>query len=171
VTPAQAVNVGLISCSRSKLDRPAPARELYISPLFRAARLYAERCYGRGKWFILCARYGLVAPDQLLAPYDLTLRQLSCAEREAWGDRVAVELTDRFPAGTVLWFHAGVLYRDAIARVVPHQVRFPLAGLRIGEQLAWYRQRAPAPRQQIVHPMTSLPKLLTDALALLIDVR
>ena len=31
---------------------------------------------------------------------------------EAWGDHIAVELTDRFPAGTVLWFHAGALYCD-----------------------------------------------------------
>jgi len=53
-------------------------------------------------------------------------------------------LTDRFPAGTVLWFHAGVLYREAISRVVPHQVRFPLAGLGIGEQLAWYHRQVAA---------------------------
>ena len=55
---------------------------------------------------------------------------------------VAVELTDRFFVGTILWFHAGALYRDAITRVVPHQVRFPLAGLGIGQQLAWYRRHA-----------------------------
>jgi hypothetical protein len=41
---------------------------------------------------------------------------LSAREREAWGDWIAVQLTDRFPAGTVLWFHAGALYRDAIPR-------------------------------------------------------
>ena len=119
-----------------------PARELYVSPLFRAARAYAEREYGPGRWLILSALHGLVDPDALLDPYDLSLRQLSAREREAWGNRVAVELTDRFPAGTVLWFHAGTLYRDAIARVVAHQVRFPLAGLGIGEQLAWYRRHA-----------------------------
>jgi hypothetical protein len=91
-----------------------PARDLYISPLFRAARAYAERRYGPERWFILSARHGLVRPDQLLAPYDLSLRQLTPTERAAWGDRVAIELTDRFPAGTVLWFHAGALYRAAI---------------------------------------------------------
>jgi hypothetical protein len=69
------------------------------------------------------------------------LRQLTARQREAWGDRIAIELTDRLPAGTVLWFHAGALYRNAIAPVVVHQVRSPLAGLRIGEQLAWYHRR------------------------------
>jgi hypothetical protein len=134
-------NIGLVACSAAKATRPAPARDLYVSPLFRAGRAYAERCYGSGNWLILSARHGLVDPDQVLAPYDLSLRQLPAGQREAWGDRVAVDLTDRFPAGTVLWFHAGALYRDAIAPVVAHQVRFPLAGLRIGQQLAWYRRR------------------------------
>lgn len=70
------------------------------------------------------------------------MRQLSASERKLWANRVAVQLTDRFPAGTVLWFHAGALYREAIASVVPHQVRCPLAGLGIGKQLAWYRRHA-----------------------------
>ena len=135
------LDVGLVACSRRKADRPLPARELYVSPLFRAARAYAERRYGPERWFILSARHDLVHPDQVLAPYDLSLRQLTAAEREAWGHRVAVELTDRFPACTVLWFHAGALYRTAIADVVAHQVRAPLAGLGIGQQLGWYRRQ------------------------------
>jgi hypothetical protein len=134
------LDIGLVGCSRLKADRPLPARELYVSPLFRAARAYAERRYGPERWLILSAQHGLVDPETVLAPYDLTLRQLSAAEREAWGDWVAVELTDRFPAGTVLWFHASALYRMAIARAVAHQVRAPLAGLCIGQQLAWYRR-------------------------------
>ena len=142
---ARQLHVGLVACSHTKADRPVPARELYLSPLFRAARAYAERRYGHGQWLILSARYGLVEPDQVLAPYDLSLRQLTARQREAWGDHIAVELTDRFPAGTVLWFHAGALYRDAIAPVVVHQVRFPLASLGIGQQLAWYRQHASGP--------------------------
>ena len=136
------LEIGLVACGRLKADRPLPARELYVSPLFRAARAYAERRYGPDYWLILSARHGLVHPDQVLAANDLSLRQLSAAEREAWGDRVATELTDRFPAGTVLWFHAGALYRAAIAPVVVHQVRAPLAGLGIGQQLAWYRRHS-----------------------------
>ena len=134
------LHIGLVACSRSKLSWSAPARNLYVSPLFRAARAYSERHYGPRRWLILSALHGLVDPETVLAPYDLSLRQLSAREREAWGNRVAVELADRFPAGTVLWFHAGALYRDAIASVVPHQVRSPLAGLAIGQRLAWYRR-------------------------------
>ena len=106
-----------------KANRPLPAPDLYVSPLFRAARAYAERRYGPDGWLILSGRHGLVHPNQVLAPYDLSLRQLTRSERAAWGDRVAVELTDRFPPGTVLWFHAGALYRAAIAPVVPLPAR------------------------------------------------
>jgi hypothetical protein len=122
---ARQFHIGLIACSRTKADRPVPARELYLSPLFRAARAYAERRYGPGRWLILSARYGLVKPDHVVAPYDLSLRQLTSREREAWGDRIAIELTDRFPACTVLWFHAGALpasrpgYRSATCLVSP----------------------------------------------------
>jgi len=139
---ARQIQIGLVACSRTKADRPVPARELYISPLFRAASTYAERNYGSGRWLILSAHYGLVDPDRVLAPYELSLRQLTARQREFWGDRIAIELTDRFPAGTVVWFHAGALYRNAIAPVVAHQVRFPVAGLRIGEQLAWYHRQS-----------------------------
>jgi hypothetical protein len=134
------LNIGLVACSMRKAGRPLPARDLYVSPLFRAARAYAERRHGPENWLILSALHGLVHPDQLLAPYDLTLRQLTRAERAAWGGRVAIELSDRFPAGTVLWFHAGSFYRAAIAPVVTLPVRAPMAGLRIGQQLAWYRR-------------------------------
>ena len=142
--PRVTYTLPLASLSRGKARHPAPAREMYASPLFRAARAYAERQYGPGHWLILWALHGLVDPDTILDPYDLSLRQLSAREREAWGDTVAVELTQRFPAGTVLWFHAGALYRDMIAPVVAHRVRFRLAGLGIGEQLAWYRRHAEA---------------------------
>ena len=94
------LDIGLVACSMRKADRPLPARDLYVSPLFRAARAYAERRYGPEGWLILSACHGLVHPNQVLAPYDLSLRQLTRAERAAWGDRVAIELTDRFPPGT-----------------------------------------------------------------------
>ena len=142
--PGQYLHIGLVACSATKADSAMPARQLYVSSLFRAASAYAERHYGPSRWFILSALHGLVDPDTVLAPYDFSLRQLGSRQREVWGDRVVVELTDRFPSDTVLWFHAGALYRDAIASVVPHEVRFPLAGLGIGEQLARYCRHAAA---------------------------
>ena len=75
------LQLGLVACSRTKANRPVPARELYASPLFRAASAYAERKYGSGRWLILSARYGLVDPDRILSPYDLSLGQLTAHQR------------------------------------------------------------------------------------------
>jgi hypothetical protein len=68
------LDIGLVACSRLKSDRPLPARELSVSPVFRATSAYAERRYGSDRWLILSARHGLVHPDQMLAPYELGLR-------------------------------------------------------------------------------------------------
>jgi Family of unknown function (DUF6884) len=139
MSPLDQPEVGLVACSRTKLSRAAPARELYCSPLFRAARAYAERRYGPDRWLIASARYGLVDPDTVIEPYDMMLAELSPVERSAWAKRVGDTLTARFTPTTVVWLHAGAVYRSALTGTVPNPTRSPLAGLRIGQQLAWYR--------------------------------
>jgi hypothetical protein len=141
------MDVGLVACSRIKTERPAPACELYCSPLFRAARLFAEQHHGRGRWMILSARYGLVDPQRMLEPYDQTLRQMSQLECRAWGERVASELARQFPADTTYWLYAGALYRQTLIQALPNPTRSPLVGLRIGQQLAWYRRASRSDEQ------------------------
>lgn len=60
--------LGLIGCSATKLDRPAPARELYTGDLFRSAlRLAEARCE---RVLVLSAKHGAVSLDTVLRPYD-----------------------------------------------------------------------------------------------------
>lgn len=76
--------VFLVACVAAKLDRPAPARDLYASPWFQKARAYVER--QGGAWFILSAKHGLTAPETVIAPYDETLGAMQAGERRqlAW---------------------------------------------------------------------------------------
>jgi hypothetical protein len=53
--------VVLVSCVKSKRSHRAPARLLYTSAWFQKVRDIVEASDAR--WFILSARYGLVAPD------------------------------------------------------------------------------------------------------------
>ena len=54
--------IGLISCTKSKRDEPAPPRDLYEpSTLFQKAREYCENTYD--EWYILSAKHGLLDPD------------------------------------------------------------------------------------------------------------
>jgi len=132
----------LVGCVKLKLDRPAPAKNLYCSPLWRHRRRYAEAS-GR-PWLILSARHGLIDPDRRIAPYDLALGQLTAAQRREWGERVARQLEEKLGpiAGTTFELHAGAVYRRAIEPGIAERggvVTAPLARLGQGEQLAWYR--------------------------------
>ena len=129
-----------MACSRLKADHPLPARDLYVSPLFRAASTFADRHYAT--WFILSAKHGLVEPSAILAPYELSLRAMPARERQVWGGRIAQSLMDRFPPNAVLLLHAGALYCDVFLPLIPHQHRCPLAHLSIGQQLEWYRRHS-----------------------------
>lgn len=82
-------SVGLVACGKRKQDHPAPAAELYCGDLFRKACAYARFAYD--DWFILSAKHGLVPPDTILAPYDLSLRHLNARERREWADRVLAQ--------------------------------------------------------------------------------
>ncbi len=75
----------IVPCGAAKLDRPAPAAELYTGPLFRSAYLAAQALQaGRGdEVLILSAKHGLVRPGELLEPYNVRL-----------GDPGTIELAD-----------------------------------------------------------------------------
>lgn len=110
----------------------------YTSQLFRAARAYCEATYDR--WLVLSALHGLVDPDQIIEPYDVTLNRMLPSERREWALKVEVQI-EAFEVGLArrVYVHAGRLYREAFN---PLAVVVPLGGLGIGEQLGWYAARA-----------------------------
>jgi hypothetical protein len=134
-------DVLLVSCVKDKLKHPAPAQDLYVSDLFRKERAYAER--SGVPWFILSAEHGLVAPEQVLAPYNMRLSQTSVDYRRAWGARVVESLVAVAGplAGKTVEVHAGAAYVDPIRDLLQAQgavVAEPLKGLPFGNRLAWY---------------------------------
>lgn len=145
VAPGEAEESGprvlLLGCVKGKGPRPAPARDLYTSDLFRKRRTYAET--SGHPWFILSALHGLVHPDDVLEPYDLALAKQSAAFRDRWGRQVVDALRDRLGslAGTSFEVHAGAPYADAVRGLLEAagaEVVLPLRGLTQGQQLAWY---------------------------------
>lgn len=141
------IDIALIGCVKTKLDRSASARDLYRSPLFTYRRAYAERHADR--YYILSAEHGLVRPDALLQPYDTALAQQSSAYRRAWGQWVVAKLlaAEQSLRGLVIDIHAGDEYASAVTSLLTEagaQVRRPLVGLPLGRQLSWYRQHEPS---------------------------
>lgn len=155
VTP----DVILIGCTKAKRSEPAAARDLYdLSDLFRRRRQYAEAA--GVPWAVLSARHGVIDPDQVIEPYDFTIRQRMT---DAWAPkpwaigaiqrcfrlagRRAVKLPDeqyaRFVEPLTIEIHAGVDYVRAVELAVDSfnteiTLVHPVAGMGIGEQKAWY---------------------------------
>lgn len=165
--------VAIIACGSAKLDRVAPARELYTGSLFRAARGDVE---ARGlPWGIASAKYAWVNPDQLLAPYDATfpLRRIPGDESDPhafWAADVAFGLMDLLrrldptaePASGRRWrhwhgvveLHMGEAYAAPLRLAVPERfegvrIEEPCAGMEIGYRLAFYKRRRSPPQLEL----------------------
>lgn len=137
----------LVTCVKAKLASPAPAKDLYVSPLFRKQRAFAES--RGGPWFILSAEHGLVAPGEWLAPYERYLPDTPPSYRAAWGSWVVerLELLAGSLAGCAVEVHAGAAYTGSIDRPLAAKgavLVTPLEGLTLGERLHWYDERAGA---------------------------
>lgn len=139
--PAKPPDVVLVGCVKSKVDHPAQARDLYTSALFRKERTYAEAA--GVPWFILSAQHGLVAPSEVIEPYDLHLSSTTRSYRLDWGERVVTDLESRLGGldGQTIEVHAGAAYTEAIrvgVAAAGATLVEPLSGLTMGERLAWY---------------------------------
>lgn len=126
----------------SKLMHPAPARELYTSPLFVGRRRWVESTCDR--WFILSAKHGLVDPATVLSPYDVTLNSLRNEERRRWSAGVLADLERTCSPLRAHTFevHAGDPYvRFGLEQGLIQSgaaVERPSAGLSLGQQLQLY---------------------------------
>jgi len=128
----------LVSCAKTKLPHPAPARELYTSSWFQKARDIVEA--SGAHWFVLSSRYGLVAPNTEIAPYDYTLNSLGVTERRAWAAEGLKALLPLLTNERRVVMFAGDRYREFLVEPLERQgmtVEVPMAHLSRGEQLSW----------------------------------
>lgn len=135
--------IGFVGCVKRKRESKCQAKDLYISDLFVKARKYVERRYD--KWFILSAKYHLVEPETIIEPYDETLNEKGIEERREWARIVFNQIRQRFPDPSLykLYFHAGMRYREFLIPLLnraKYSCEVPLEGLKIGEQLSWYKR-------------------------------
>jgi hypothetical protein len=134
----------LVGCAKQKRVTAAPAQDLYTSPLFQKSRAYAEST--GVPWFVLSAKHGLVSPETVLEPYDVTLSRTSRAYRQEWARRVLSQLDEACGSldGRSIEIHAGAAYTSSLRPFLESRgavVAEPLQGLRQGERLAWYGSR------------------------------
>jgi len=138
--PLSTRDVVLIGCSGSKAGTAGPAAELFTGAAFVKGREHA-RASGQ-PWYVLSAKYGLLSPDEVIAPYDVYLGDQSTTYRKTWGAGVVAQLSRLHDlSGVVVEVHAGKTYCDPLLAPLAASgaiLRQPLAGLRQGERLSWY---------------------------------
>ncbi len=133
----------LVSGSKSQLKTRALAGRLYTSTLFQRASRYAmQKC---DRWFVLSARHGLVAPDEVLDPYKITFNDLSDQERFEWAQNVMkFLLRERITAHDTVIILASAVVREYLVPVLKGRrfhVEIPIQGMNAVEQMQWLEQQ------------------------------
>lgn len=140
------MEVGLVSCTKSKREKAAKPKDLYLeSAFFRKARQYVEA--NHDAWYILSAKHYLLDPDgEPIEPYDETLSGASVDTKREWAETVFEQLREEglLGDGNRLVFHAGRDYHEELTPLLSEtstEFSVPTDGLQFGETLAWYNDR------------------------------
>ena len=81
-------NVGLVGCASAKLRLPAPARELYVSQLFKKVSAYAGQTCDR--WYVVWG-----SPW----PYEVPMKGLGIGQQLGWStDKLSAARQARRPS-------------------------------------------------------------------------
>lgn len=85
----------LISCVSKKKQinegETLPAKDLYISTLFKKAWGYANKL-NPDKIYILSAKHGLLSPEKPIGYYNETLLKYPASKQKEWADNVLSQL-------------------------------------------------------------------------------
>ena len=104
--------ITLFSCVKTKRSVPSQAKDLYRSDYaFKKASKYAELT--SDYWYILSAKYKLVSPDQVIPPYEKTLKDMSVGDRRDWAYEVFENLLEYIESDDGVAFFS----RDEISRI------------------------------------------------------
>jgi hypothetical protein len=152
----------LVGCSGSKTTEPAPAAELFTGTAFRKAKELA-RAAGV-PWYVISAKFGLLHPDEFIAPYDVYLPDQSGRYRAAWGRWVVAQIAERHELrGAVIEAHAGRAYCEPLVEPLTEvgaSLFQPLAGLGLGKRLSWYSHAAPTDEREAAPAATAIPDVM-----------
>jgi hypothetical protein len=130
--------IALIACTKSKAAQAVPAALLYRSPLFRKSLLYALGTADR--IYILSAKHGLLEMDEVVDPYELSIKDLTPPQKLAWTAKVSEKLTKILAPRDKVQLLAGLEYTRPLLPVfhqIGCQIASPLAGKSLGHRISW----------------------------------
>jgi hypothetical protein len=147
-------NIVLVTCTAMKQDHACEAKDLYISPLFKKMRQYAEK--NAEKWFILSSKYHLVRPEDIIEPYDVAFNNTPAAEVKTWAQETLEMLKRELSSNDNVTILAGEPYRRYLVKGIQeicHEVLVPMKNLGIGKQLQWLNRNLSKPEEFSSSPL------------------
>ena len=131
-------DVYLISCSSEKKDFKCSAEEMYDSALFEKSLSFARKQQSDDDYIkILSAKYYLTDLDQMIAPYDLTLKNFSVQQKKDWANKVYSQILDKYSLQyDRFMFLAGQAYTEYLMSKFKYKTDI-LEGKRIGERMEY----------------------------------
>jgi hypothetical protein len=129
----------LISCSKSKGGHRDAARNMYVSPLYRKSVLLTEKW---GLTFsILSAKHGLLDPDQVIEPYDLTLKGATKQVKREWAEKVDTQIRNMTDRNLVI-LAGDDYFAPLIDAGKEHPLSYlaPMQGLSLGNRLTFLNE-------------------------------
>lgn len=144
----------LVGCSASKSSRACEAKDMYRGTLFRSSYSYAT-ALRPNKVLILSALYGIVHPNSIIRPYNVTLTYVSpkkrsmkpdllvlnSYEKAEWAEKVIEQLSlEASVVHDTFIFLTGEEYILPLADKISN-IEKPLSGLRIGERIKFLKDK------------------------------
>ena len=83
-----------ISCVKTKLPYEEMAKNLYCSNYFKTCYKYAQ-FLNPAHIYILSAKYGLLEPEDVICPYEMTLNNFSLEQKKEWAKFVKAQMKDK----------------------------------------------------------------------------
>ena len=85
-------SIFIINCSKEKLNYPIKASDMYCSERFILSKKIAKK--QGNKWYVLSAKYGLISPDTIIEPYDISVNDWSEKEKKEYASKVIKQISD-----------------------------------------------------------------------------
>lgn len=128
-----------IGCCKKKMDFPCKSIDMYNSTLFKYCYNYS---LDKGNVYILSAKYGLLKTDNIISPYDKTLKSMDKNEIKKWYDNVKLQMIENgIDKNEEAMFLCGKLYYEGLLDYFSGNISIPLEGMSIGQRLHFLKEK------------------------------
>lgn len=126
----------VIPCGAKKINKPAPACNLYIGPYFKACWSYSISLTNYSNIYILSAKHGLIKSTTILYPYNLQMGQpgsIGLKKIEEQASEYGIINKNIIGLG-------GIKYTSLMKQVFGKESKYPITGLQMGYAIKWLKE-------------------------------